>query len=135
MVYLISILSTLALLGGFSLLTWYEARRGTRLFAPLRARIDRNVERAEFVFSHVDLSAFLREVVRTLAHRVAHDVAHVSLQVVRAAERLLTRLVRRFRMRQATTPAPRGNARAFIKTLSDFKNGLKTVQPDALDVR
>ncbi|MHB8660358.1 MAG: hypothetical protein ACYC75_00240 [Minisyncoccota bacterium] len=135
MTYLIFILVTLALLAGFSLLTWYETERGIRLFAPLRMRLDQRVERVEFVLSHVDLSAFLRDAIRALARRVAHDVAHLSLQAVRAVERLLTRLVRRFRMRQAVTAAPRGNARAFVKTLSDFKNGLKAAQPDALDIR
>ncbi len=135
MIYFISIPVALVIFFSFFALTWYETKRGARLFEALRARFDQHVGRIEFILTHIDLGAFLREAVRHFARRVAHDSAHFSLQVVRAVERLLTRLVRRFRMRQTIDIAPRGNARAFVKTLSDFKNSLKTIHPDVLDIR
>ncbi len=134
MIYLITILAALVIFLSFSVLTWYETKRGTRFLEVLRAHFDRQVGRVEFILAHIDLSAFLRETLRHFAHRIAHDSAHFSLQVVRAIERFLTRFVRRFRMRQSLDVTPRVNARAFVKTLSDFKNSLKTVHPD-VDVR
>lgn len=135
MAYLIFIFAAGILLGGFLTLTWYETKRRMRFLAPLRARLDQNVERLTFILAHIDFSAFLRDEIRGFARRIAHDGAHLSLQAVRAAERFLTSLVRHFRTRQAMNAAPRENAREFVKTLSDFKNGLKTTHPDALDVR
>lgn len=130
MTYLIFILATLALLAGFLALTRYEAKRGTRFFAPLRTRLDQGIEHIEFILAHVDLGAFLRDEIRGFARRLAHDGAHLSLQAVRAIERFLTGLVRRFRMRQEVDAIPRESARTFVKTLSDFKVHLKTVRPD-----
>lgn len=134
MTYLIFILITLVLLAGFLVLTWHETERGTRVFAPLRARLDRNVERIEFILTHVDLGVFLRDEIHHFAHRVGHDSVHLSLQVVRAIERLLTRLVRYFRTRQADDVVPRESARVFVKTLSDFKMHLKTTRPDVPEI-
>lgn len=133
--YLIFILVTSALLGGFFVLTAYEARRSVRLFSSQRARLDRNVERVEFVLGHVDLGAFLRDEVRRLISRGGHGLAHLSLQAVRATERFLTRLVRRLRSRQEETIAPRESTREFVKTLSDFKNNLKETRPEISDIQ
>lgn len=127
---LIFILITFALLIGFFTLTLYETRNGVRFFASERARLDRNVERTEFILEHVDLGAFARDEVHRLAARVSHDVAHLSLQMVRVAERLLTRLVMYLRTRRAVDTAPRENVREFVKTLSDFKGSLNAVHPE-----
>lgn len=126
MAALILILLAIALLVGFVALTAYETEHGTRFFEAQRAQLDRHVERIVFIIEHVDFAAFLRDEVRHFAHRVGHAIVHLSLQAVRAAERLLTRLVRSFRAREATTAAPRESTRAFVKTLSDFKEQLKT---------
>ncbi|MBU6388825.1 hypothetical protein KGQ72_03060 [Patescibacteria group bacterium] len=134
MAYLISILGSLTLLFGFLALTWYEERRGQRLFAERRARFDRQVTRVEYILAHVDLWAFMREEVRRVVGRIGHDIAHISLQVVRAVERLLTRLVRYFRTRHEIDMTPRESARPFVKTLSDFKDRLKATHPDISDV-
>lgn len=130
MTYLFLILAALALLAGFLALTRYEAKRGARFFASLRTRLDRGIEHVEFILTHVDLGAFLRDEIRGFARRLAHDGAHFSLQAVRAIERFLTSLVRHFRMRQAVDAPPRESARTFVKTLSDFKVHLKTVRPN-----
>jgi hypothetical protein len=135
MMNLVFILVALALLAGFFALIEYEVRRGVRLFAEKRARLDRNVERVEFVLQHVDLSAFTRDEVRRIVGRVSHDIAHLSLQVVRAAERLLTRLVRHLRSRHTIDTAPRESTRAFVKTLSDFKDRLKKTHPEVGDIQ
>lgn len=130
MAYLIFILITLALFAGFFALTKYEAERGMRFFAPSRARLDREVERVEFIVAHVDLGAFVYDEVRHFMSRVGHDIVHLSLIVVRAVERLLTRLVRYMRIRHAETAAPRESTRAFVKELSDFKDHLEATRPE-----
>lgn len=135
MTYLIAIIIAFVLLCGFFALTDYEARRGTRYFAFHRARLDENVERVEFIWQHVDLGAFLRDEVRRLAGRLSHDIVHLSLQTVRAVERVLTRLVRYLRSKHAIDVGPRENVREFVKTLSEFKDQLKSTHPDALDIR
>ena len=127
-------LIALALLAGFFLLTRYEAHRGTRLFLPLRTKLDRQVGRAAFLVAHVDFAAFLREEIRRGVHHAGHATAHLSLQVVRAVERFLTRIVRSLRTPRDEIDAPRENAREFVKTLSAFKEGLKTTHPDSSDL-
>lgn len=129
MEHLLFILTTLALLVGFFALTIREERRGMRFFAPARARIDHDVERMEFILTHVDFKAFLIEEVRHLAARVGHDIAHISLLLVRSAERLLTRAVRYLRTRHEVDATPRESARGYVKTLSDFKDRLKATRP------
>lgn len=133
--YLIFILITLALLGGFFVLTNYEVRRGVRVYAAQRDRLDKTVERIEFVLQHVDLGSFLRDEMRRLVARLSHDIAHLSLQAVRATERLLTRLVMHLRSKHSVDTAPRGNVREFVKTLSDFKGGLKATHPEVGEIK
>lgn len=130
MAYLIFILATLALFVGFLILSDYEAQRGMRIFAHERTRLDERVEHIGFVLKHVDFGAFLREEM----HRAAHYIAHLSLQVVRAAERLLTNLVRYLRTKHAIDTVPRENAREFVKTLSDFKGQLGDKRPKVPDI-
>ncbi|MHB1769910.1 MAG: hypothetical protein ACYCPH_02400 [Minisyncoccota bacterium] len=132
--YLIFILVPLALLAGFFALTQYEARRAARFFAAPRARFDNKVGHIEFILTHVDLSAFLRAETRRIATRIGHDSAHLSLQAVRAAERLLTRAVRRFRTARAVEKAPRESSREFVKVLSDFKGHLDATRPEIPEI-
>lgn len=134
MASLIFILITFVLLGGFFVLTGYEARRSVRVFSAQRASLDHTVERIEFVLQHVDLGAFIRDEVRHLVVHLSHYIAHISLQAVRAAERLLTRLVRYLRSRHADDTAPRENVREFVKTLSEFKGQLKSTHPEISDI-
>ncbi|MFA5942696.1 MAG: hypothetical protein WC798_03435 [Candidatus Paceibacterota bacterium] len=134
MTYLILTFIPLALLVGIFAMTGYEARRGVRLFAPYRTRLDEQVDRVEFILTHVDFSAFLRDLIRHIAHRIAHDSAHLSLLAVRAVERSLTRVVRYLRTRRAIDIPPRENAREFVQTLSDFKDQLKATPPEIPDI-
>lgn len=133
--HLIFILITLGLLAGFFVLTNYESRRGVRVLAEKRDRLDKNVEHIEFILQNVDLGAFVRDEVRRLIARISHDIAHLSLQAVRAAEHLLTRLVKHLRSRHEIDIAPRGNVREFVKTLSDFKDGLKATHPEVGEIK
>ena len=135
MANLIFLLVSLILLGGFFILTWYESRRGMRLFALSRARLDSNVARAEAIRTQVNLGAFLRDEIRHFAGRVGHDVVHSSLLAVRSIERGLTRLVRRLRTHPEVDPAPRETAREFVKVLSEFKGNLKATHPDISDIQ
>jgi len=132
--YLIFIFVALALFIGFLVLSDYEMRRGVRLFARERARLDEHIERVEFIFAHVDFGAFLREEIHHVAHLVVQETVHLSLQTVRAVERLLTRLVRHLHTQRAIDPIPRENAREFVKTLSDFKGRLEATHPKIPDI-
>lgn len=135
MVYLFLILAALVLAGGFLALTAYETGRGIRFFGAFRARLDRDVERAEFIIANVDLAAFLRDEVERFVHKIGHDIAHLTLQVVRAVERLLTRAVRHLRTKDQSAEAPREASREFVKTLSDFKGQLKATRPEIPDLK
>jgi hypothetical protein len=116
------------LLSGFLALTQYETTAGTRFFEDERSRFDRFVTRWLFVYEHVDFVAFFRDIASMALHHVGHTLTHVSLQVVRWVERLLTRLIRFFHAREAALE-PRESTRAFVKTLSDFKEHLRATAP------
>jgi hypothetical protein len=131
---LIFIITALALFGGFFALTWYETAHGVRFFAGKRSELDTQIDRIIFIWENVDLAAFAKEEAEHFLRRVGHDVAHLSLQMVRAVERSLTRLVRHFRTRQAVEEGPRETAREFVKTLSDFKDGLDAEHPAISEV-
>ncbi|MEK7515342.1 MAG: hypothetical protein AAB555_00190 [Patescibacteria group bacterium] len=135
MAYLVFIFASLALLVGFFALINYEARRGSRLYEPQRAKLDRTVERIVFITEHVNLAEFLRDEVRHLAGKMGHDIAHFSLIVVRAIERILTSLVRRLRNHPEIDTAQRETAREFVKTLSDFKDGLNAKHPEIQEIQ
>ena len=132
---LIFILVAVALLGGFFVLTDFEKRRGQRLFAAKRDRFDKDVAHVEFILQRVDLAAFLRSEIRLFVSRIGHDIAHLSLMAVRAAERLLTRLVRHLRSQHVVDTTSRESARPFVKTLSDFKDRLKASRPEVPDIQ
>jgi hypothetical protein len=100
MPYLISILVASLLFFGFLLLTAYERRRGTRLFAAARYRLDLRVARVQFLIAHIDWGAFTAHLTRTSLETVAHDAAHGTLVGVRAVERFLTHAVRSLRTRR-----------------------------------
>ncbi|MBU2104090.1 hypothetical protein KKD81_01750 [Patescibacteria group bacterium] len=100
MIYLILIAVSLALFGGFLILTAFEKKRGLRVAGKLRNSIDARTSRTLFIVSHVDWSAFIKHLVVSVSERVAHDIAHSVLGLVRAAERLLTRAVKSLRERR-----------------------------------
>ncbi len=132
--YSIFLIITLALLGGFIALTRYEAQAGIRFFSPERNRLDEGVAQALCIRDHVDIGAFVRDEIRRAAHHSWHALVTLSLQGVRAVERSLTRLVRSLRAKHTEIAPSRENAREFVKTLSDFKDGLKATHPDISDI-
>lgn len=133
MIYLIAIVIALLFLSAFLALTRFERKRGTRFFSVQRKQLDAVVMRGEFIVTHVDLPAFVRDEVQALAHRVGHEGAHLMLQAVRTVERLLTRSVRHLRLRESARMEPRESSREFVKTLSDFKDQLKSSRPETPD--
>lgn len=135
MASLVFIFITIALLGGFFALTSYEARRGVRLGASHRARLDGHVERIEFILAHIDLIAFVRDEVRHFISRIGHDSVHISLLVVRAVERLLTRVIRHQHAKRIIDAEPVESTREFVKTLSDFKEQLDATRPKIPDIQ
>ena len=135
MIALILITLSFILLGGFLALTEYETQRGIRFHAPFRSKLDQTTSHIQFILANVDLAAFVRDEVRHLIERIGHDSVHLSLVVVRAVERTLTRLVRYLRAREAATIAPRESARAFVKTLTDFKDSLNATHPEISDIK
>lgn len=133
--YIVFILVSLLLLVGFFVLTSYETRRGVRFFVLQRERLDRIVERTEFIVENVNLGEFIRDEIHHLIGRIGHDIVHFSLIAVRAVERLLTNLVRRLRTHPIVDEAPRETAREFVKTLSDFKGSLNATHPEITDIK
>jgi hypothetical protein len=100
MLYFLPLPITIVLLAGFTLLTFVEAKSGSRIFAGSRDRFDARVARASFVLKHVDWGAFINDVTRTFFERALHDIAHGTLIAVRFLERVLTRAVRALRVRR-----------------------------------
>jgi hypothetical protein len=128
---LIFLLITLALFAAFVALTTWETNRGARLFAGARGAFDTKVERARFVYEHVDVNALVREETKALLLRTGHAIAHFSLQSVRFVERELTRAVRYLRTRVASEQAtPRATERPFVRALGDFKEELRQARPE-----
>lgn len=125
---LVGMLVTLSAWGAFVALTRLEAKRGTRVWGGRRAVFDVIVTRFSFILEHVDFAGFVREEARHGADQAGHALAHLSLQFVRWIERLLTQAVRSFRVREATR-IPRESSRAFVRTLSEFKEHLKATAP------
>ena len=134
MASLIFILVTLGLLVGFFVLSGYEERKGARVLARGRTRLDETAERFTFIVTHVDFSSFLREEIQRASRRFVHTIAHLSLQAVRAVERFLTQIVRYLRTKHAVDVTPRENTREFVRTLSDFKEHLEANRPEVPDV-
>lgn len=134
MIPLIFIIISLALLAGFMVLTKYEAKSGVRYQAEYRTRIDRHVERIEFILAHVDLGEFLHNEVRHLISQTGHSIVHVSLIVVRAVERLLTRAIRHQHANEEVTAEPVASTREYVKTLSEFKEQLDATHPEISDI-
>lgn len=134
MIPLLVMLSTIGLFAGFLALTSYETARGSRIWSVKRTWLDRHVERMVFIYEHVDFAAFIREEVQNGVRQGAHMIVHLSLQLVRAIERMLTRVVRTFRVEEAQS-VPRESARAFVKTLSDFKVQLRATPPEVPEIQ
>jgi alkylation response protein AidB-like acyl-CoA dehydrogenase len=109
MEYLIAILVSAALLGGFLALTTLETRRGARFFTRSRERLDVRTARTAFIIRHVDWGASLRDLVRLGFARLVHDLAEGTLALVRTVERILTRTVRYLRERRHADGAPQHN--------------------------
>ncbi|MDO8624079.1 MAG: hypothetical protein Q7R54_01865 [bacterium] len=114
---------------GFLLLTRYEVAHGMRLLATRRMAFDARATHLTFALTHIDFESFLREQVHILSARIAHDIAHLSLITVRVVERLLTRLVKHLRARHGIVAASTATPRAFVKTMSDFKQQLASTRP------
>ncbi len=130
--YLIAIASSLVLFTGFLALTRYETAHGVRFLSRSRGKLDTRVDRVEFIMTHVDLAAFLREETERAWKRAGHDLAHLVLQAVRIVERVLTRVVRHLRTHEESTVRPtRAASREFVRKLSDFKSELSAAQAES----
>jgi hypothetical protein len=128
--YLIFLAVSILLFAGFLTLTAYESRRGTRVLERTRASFDAEVGRVSFITNHVDLPAYLRDLVRVVAARAAHDIIHAGLVIVRFLERLLTRAVRALRTERANLiEAERARqASEFVAQISDFTAELRSAR-------
>lgn len=125
MAYIIAIGIALILFGSFLALTRLETARGVRFFGSVRGKLDEKVGKAAFVVRHVDWSAFIAHLLRTLSARIAHDVAHTILIIVRVIERLLTRIVKYLRSRRQQVAhmadKPRFDMRASLRQFGLLK--------------
>ena len=145
MAYLSFLIVLILAFAGFLALTLQEEKRGRRYFANARQDLDDRVAHIEFIVTHVDFAAFVRDTARETAERIAHDVAHLVLQAVRWTERQLTRAVRTLRERRAEimssngtpsiaadgTPSAPAQASDFARAISDFKQELRAQREDA----
>lgn len=96
MILSIAIAIIFILLGGFFLLTSFEKRKGARMLAPTRARLDvwvMELTRTVRKFNVEMTTSRLRIIVAYIVHELVHGV----LVGVRALERFLTRTVRTIR--------------------------------------
>lgn len=135
MAYLAFIIITLALAVGWVALVGYESRTGVRYAAIQRANLDARVEHIRFLLAHVDFISFIRDEFRRLISHAGHDLVELSLRAVRAVERFLTHTVRSLRMRRPAETHSQGNAREFIKNLTEFKNHLQPPHSELSDIQ
>jgi len=133
MTTLILILAAITLAVGFGITVSYETRTGARFFNRYRTQLDTRIDRVTFILTHIDFAAFIREEGTRFIARMSHDSVHLVLQLVRAVERLLTRMVRTLRTRrEMREEVPRKTSRAFVKTLSEFKDDLASNRPEEI---
>ncbi len=118
---------SLTLLVGFLLLTRYEGRRGTRIFARARAGLDSRTEEIGRKLASGEAGDALVRNMRLGAERLAHDIAHLVLIAVRFVERTLTQAVRTLRARRAENApsAPATPASPFANSMKDFGQELR----------
>ena len=88
-----------ALFFGFLALTRAEVKSGRRVMAPVRDRLDTQVEGARAQLRALDLEHTLVRTAIAGASLVAHEVAHGMLIGIRALERALTRATKHLRER------------------------------------
>jgi len=134
MVPLVLVGLPIALFAGLLLLTRYEAAHSARFFAARRSAFDLRLTHLQFALTHIDFESFVREQAHILGARIAHDIAHLALLIVRAVERILTRLVKQLRARHGIVAVNTATPRAFVKTMSDFKQHLATTRPPVPEV-
>ena len=117
--YLLLIVASIVLFGAFLSLTIVEARTGTRIFAPMRSRLDQNVSRVSFIIKHVRWGSFIFQLIESFFERVLHDVAHVSLIFVRFVERQLSSVVKYLRDRRPNMLAPKPSRTSLRTQITD----------------
>ncbi len=120
MVYLLSILASIGVFIGFTVLTIFEARQGTRVYAVHREKLDQQVTRATFILKHVNWMSFFSQAFLSFGERIVHDIAQGSLVVVRFIERQLTRVVRSLRYRRPNMLAPKPSRVPLYKQISGY---------------
>jgi hypothetical protein len=103
MILIIAIAVSSILLGGFILLTLFEAKNGMRVLAPLRARLDARIGHVAGVVRKLDSGTF-SDRLRVISAYLVHECVHAVLLAVRAFERLLTQTVRALREHRFQTP-------------------------------
>jgi len=126
MSYIIAEISTIALFVGFIALTQYESNRKVRFFESTRLKLDRVVARGIFVWTHVALTAFIRDFAKDMFMRVAHDSTSMALRVTQFIERQLTRAVYELRSHftHNSPQAPKSTS-PFVIAITDFKHELR----------
>lgn len=88
------------LFGGFLMLMLAEARTGRRVLAPLRSKLDTEVDHLAGIVRRAEFGALFFHGIRAGIEYVVRTAVHGILAAVRAAERLLTRTARELRTRE-----------------------------------
>ena len=106
MILSIAIAIVAMLLGGFILLASFERKKGARVLAPLRARLDVYAKDFARVVRTIDMNALAYTKMQALLMHLVHEAAHGTLIVVRALERTLTSAVRTLRHKKESQDTP-----------------------------
>ncbi len=127
MTHLLFTFISIFLFAAFMLLTAQESRKGVRVLAGVRAKLDQRVSQAAFLFQHVDWSGFLAHLLKSSAEHLLHELAHGALIAVRTLERLLTRMVKYLRERRMhlTTVANAPKTSPFTRAVGSVKQALR----------
>lgn len=112
-------LVSLVLLVGFLVFRSWEEKRGVRLFATVRARLDERVLRTYHHAVTGTIPYRYRTAFFVFLQKMIHEAVLVIVGALRAIERPLTRLS--YRMRMSTPKANGKEVSSFLRTIVPLK--------------
>lgn len=113
---------SLSLIAALFVLRALELRFSFQLFSSTRRRLDEEVLRRFEHLEELSVSDRLERALKNLVRRVEHDAAVIALFFVRIVEKRLVLVISAIRGRRRIE---KKKSSAFIKTISDHKNGLR----------
>lgn len=114
MALLVAVFISGLLFAGFIALTYTEARSGRRLFAPLRASLDRGVTKVGGIVRRAEVGSLAFHGLRAVVEYVVRIFVYAVLSAVRFVERMLTRSARSLRTRDEMLMSSRTFVQAWF---------------------